>query len=379
MIFSIIYQSGSVEAAIMSENPLFRIMRVIMIIIGGYFLITVFKYKTEFMKLGLLILVSICLICINYLLYPDSLYPLSYKVILFIIFYFMVASANKSQININDIIYNIIFCIASITLILYVGIELLHINIPYNIIRNSDMGSYAYKNYFNIFYSYHSGSIPRLSGMFWEPGVYVIYLNYALFEMLYKDKIKKIHLVVLLLNILFAQSTMGYCIAALMIAVILGKSNKNSKKSRKILLFVLVLCGLCASILFVLIKKKTTNFEGGSYYLRKQDFINCYNLFKENWLFGTGFYNTVSFGQGDDIIRGSSNGFLTWCYTTGLVGIMIAIFPFIKNIYKSENNKRQLLYLGIVLLFNNAEPIYNLPFMVFVVAQEYYKTSLKAK
>ena len=74
--------------------------------------------------------------------------------------------------------------LAIITLLFYFLAEIIKFPMSYFVVYSGN--SYRYYNYYEIFFTYHYNQVlPRLSGLFWEPGVYQIYLNWALFLYIY--------------------------------------------------------------------------------------------------------------------------------------------------------------------------------------------------
>lgn len=366
IIISIIYQSGSVRAALPADGILFYLTRVTMIVPTFFLVIKEIARKKYINFIIWTISLIIVPFIINSLIYQDGTFSLFYKFILFELFALLIYKITDEGKNIELFIYKIIIGIAFITLLFYFLIEILKIKFPYTYI-------YIYRNYFEIFFSYHyTMKIPRLSGLFWEPGMYQIYLNIALFLYVYMNKKNKFEFLVLLTSIVLTQSTAGYCIATVLIAVLIFKSKKISPDSK---FFLFLICSLFAVIIvccFVLLKKNATNYRGGSYSLRTLDIINGFKVFMSSPVFGVGFGNEKPFMSHDMFERGSSNGLISLLYMTGIIGIIIFLCPFIIRIKQyNKDREKNIVWFIIVIAFNIFEPIYNLPIMVFILSREY--------
>ena len=90
---------------------------------------------------------------------------------------------------------------------------------------------------------------------------------------------------------------------------------------------------------------------------------------------GTGIFNIAEFEQLQNLSRGNSNGFMTWLFTTGLVGSAIVIWPFISNLKKQSRGEETYKYLIFITYFvvsNMTEPLYTTPIILFFMAREYY-------
>lgn len=379
-ILLIIYQSGTVQAAINANTVSFIVLRIAQILI-----VTAIGIKglMNYNALNTTIISTVlleALAFLNWVLYPNAIFQLQYRIVLIVLFYGMVRYCTIRNIDILEIFYNIIFVIAFYTIIFYIIIGFLKIRMPYSMMHIP--GGVYYKNYFNLFYSYSIKTIPRICGLFWEPGVYQIYLNLGLFCYLKLEKKNLFQLSVLISNILFTQSTTGYMIATILCGVIIIRSKYFSRNSKIILKLMVPIFSVVLVLLVYSIKKLTTNISGDSYNVRIMDISNSLKLFMKSPLVGLGFYNTNEFMRLNDFKRGNSNGLLTWLYTTGIIGMVFALYPFFYNIKKSSDKKERLdniIFLVYALMINLSEPIYNLAIMTFVMAFEYFNAFNKKK
>lgn len=108
------------------------------------------------------------------------------------------------------------------------------------------------------------------------------------------------------------------------------------------------------------------------------DFLLGLKIFIENPILGIGFNNTEPFMMrntyNDTGILGSSNGFMTIAYTTGIVGMVFVLLPFIYNIIKRKKERyKSVLYFIMIVFFNFSEPVYYFPFMMYILVKEYRK------
>ncbi len=162
---------------------------------------------------------------------------------------------------------SMIYYIAVLGLICYLLFEINPFGIlphySYITIPNGDHTAITrYLNYCNIYYRWDTRTISffglklvRENGFFREVGVYVIFLNFALIYFLFNDwKQNKKKIIVLVISILLAQSTMGLLI---MIIVFSFKLLSNDYK----LTFVLIPFVLILAYIFYVVA--TDKFEGG--------------------------------------------------------------------------------------------------------------------
>ena len=369
-----IYQSGTVQSSMNAEALSFKIVRVLLIVLLLWYVyknqnpIRIHKYSVvPFLSAEILAGIS-------FINYQDTFVTVEYKIFLFFLFLNMIFCVNKrKKTRIENALYNVLIVISFVTMIFYIPIEILGINVPYTVF---DGGLYEYKNYYGLFYNYHVFFPARISGIFWEPGVNQIYANLALYLYIRLNKRKKSHLVLLLTEIIFTRSMMGYIISTVLLLVLIMERGWFKGKNWWIALGLFGTASLILVIALFLYKKETTGTGYlDSYTMRSYDLVLGLKIFLERPIFGFGYKNTGVFHNASVSNGASSNGLLTWMYTTGIAGLLFALFPFFADM-RNRNSKERLLQLSwiiIILLFNIGEPIFNLPIMIFIVAHEYSK------
>ena len=371
-IFSLIYQSGSVRASLLGEGILFQITRALMLVVPIMMMLNGLNNKESILAF-VFFSIGIFFVGINYFLFPDGVFRLIYKIVILILSMGIYSTLIRKNVDIGGYIYKTIIVIAGIGLVFYVGIELMKLPIPYSILYSGN--SYRYRNYFELFFSYHYNEvIPRFSGLFWEPGAYQIYLNIALFLYVFGRRENKIELGILIISIIFCRSTIGYCITAMLLAIQISQSCFFNKRVKRIILVLGTLVALVAASFIVYQKvEATVGYAEGSASLRFADIVHGLSVFLNHPIIGTGFGNESEFIMLDMFSRGSSNGLLSYAYMTGIVGLLFAFFPFISNLLHYREKKRQIVWIVIIILVNFSEPIYDLPIMAFLLGIEYMK------
>ena len=378
-IVSLIYQSGSVRAALLREGVLFQLTRVLMLVVPICLLCRYRIKKNVILYIGICLLIGIWVVLINYFLYPDGILHLAYKIVIFLLSGVLYIDFKSKGISINDYIYRVLVALAIITLLFYFLAEIIKFPMSYFVVYSGN--SYRYYNYYEIFFTYYYNQVlPRLSGLFWEPGVYQIYLNWALFLYIFEEKENKRELLVLLSSIILTKSTSGYCIAAVLMVVYINKSRFFSKKNRMLLTIVGITFASIISAVVVYKKVQTTgNDIYGSAFLRFSDISNGLSIFFKYPFTGVGFGNETEFMELDIHGRGISNGLISYAYMTGIIGLVIALYPFFRNIRISSYKLRQWIWTIMILIFNSTEPIYNLPVMAYILAVEYVTAFKKTR
>lgn len=372
-LFLIIFQSGSVYAATDHETTLFYVTRLLMIVLPIMIVLIngMYKLKQAIMLFAGLQLAAL----VNLLLYPAEFIILEYKLILLILFYLLFAYCHQHNLNIMEHMYKLLFFIVVITLLIYIPVGIFKLDIPYTIFEGAD-SSIAYRNYFGIYFTYSTKMIPRISGFFWEPGVYEIYLNLLLFLYIVLKKRSKLQLFIVLISIILCQSTLGWIIGLVLVGYKIINGKWYNKHSKAILIATISLAVLCIAGSVFVAKKVETNIIGDSYYMRMLDIYSAFKTFAQNPVFGVGYGNVNAFTTISNTLKGSSNGFLSWLYMTGAFGMLVVLYPFIINSVKYQKLTKSLewwLFTVIVILFNIGEPFYNLPLMAFILAIAYYQ------
>lgn len=375
LLFAIVYQSGAVPAALGMNTIGFKITR--LCILGLPFL---FINNLKVLKKSCFLIYFILIgVMVNVLIYQESTIHLAYKVILFLLFFYVCCYAEAERLYIENCLYYVLLCILFITLCFYFAIEIFHINIPFEYVVSE--GGYYYRNYMYSYYAFHglgTRVIPRFSGLFWEPGMNAVYFNILLYLYCFGEKVKKHvwHLPVILLALVLTQSAAGYCIM-LLIMYKYFMDKKYFRGNFKLAIIIIFGILMFLGILFVVLQKRSTdadNLQTYSYGLRLNDLINGLKIFARHPFFGTGYGNNSEFVAMDPFGRGGSNGLVTWMYMMGGYGTVFVLFPFIANCFVcKEKRGEEFLWVLAIILFNIFEPIYSLPIMQFFVASEYQK------
>ena len=213
--------------------------------------------------------------------------------------------------------------------------------------------------------------IHRSQAIFWEPGVYQIYLNFMLFYCLFKKK-KKNYLLTFIISvsILLTLSTTGIVIATIILSFYFYKESKKSLKFIVLIIFFSPIIFYYLNFTQVILKDKIDGDRIGSYEARKFDALNSLYVLVDNPL-GIGFdpytyqlkaknniYNIKSFLQTD---RSSTNGILILFVSTGIFfGIFFIYLLYHQNIFP----KHRVLVFTIIIISISSEPLFFSPFFL---------------
>jgi hypothetical protein len=210
--------------------------------------------------------------------------------------------------------------------------------------------------------------IYRSQGLFWEPGIYQIFLNIALHFFLFYAK-KPLWAALTFAGLVLTLSTTGVAIAAVQLAVFLfTQKQKATTKALKILLaapFFVVYLAFSQTI----VQDKVTGDRSGSYLARSFDTQTGLMVTAQNPL-GIGFNpetyqeyarnNTFRIDVDLNTDRGQTNGLLILAYSTGIPwAIVILYFLFRQRIFQET----RILFFLVLAGSLATSPIIYSPFI----------------
>lgn len=357
--FFMVYESGSLPS-IISINDLW-LDKMLLFIPIGIIALSALKTKANWTSLFIWTMIFMIFIILNSVVCIDTTTNLIYRLLIFLSIYLCVLYTELRNINFETIICHIIVFFAFTSAIIYLCVYILKVPIPHSFFYLGKNGL-RYFSYGGIYYDQGYSNIQfgmnlnRMTGPFWEPGVYQIFLNYALYRYVVIEKSNKFVIALLLFDIFFTMSASGWLCAIVIIVIGIAKSPKFTNKSKIFIFIFLSLFGGIATK-FVLFSKFSETFSNkSSAYIRMNDFLLGLKIFIENPILGIGFNNTEPFMMrntyNDTGILGSSNGFMTIAYTTGIVGMVFVLLPFIYNIIKRKKERyKSVLYFIMIVFF----------------------------
>lgn len=382
ILYFIIIQSGSVQLSIINENGQSKNYAIcLLVLLLPFCIIELKKFKQEYIRI---VTVLIFFMMIDIIKYPDSLVSLVMKSLWFLGFIGFAAYWRKRKINIIHHFSMIVTILAIISLILWFAVSILGSSrITFTNYEIADTVYYSWHNLFSytpFYYTDFMGmNIYRLQGLFWEPGVYQLYLNLAIYHYFFEEKPHEniIKLVILYLNLILTMSTTGLCIGIMLLTIYIINL-KLLKKSRQLMILIggVLACAGCA---YFLGQKMLASMQlgwHGSMAARIDDQIVALKLFSQNFLLGAGYDNGQMFLDAQGWGRGCTSGLLSWAYMMGIFGLIAVLYPFIKNIVnaidETTKRKRMILFM-IFVICNLSEPLFWAPLNWYWVASEYVK------
>ncbi len=215
--------------------------------------------------------------------------------------------------------------------------------------------------------------IYRSQGLFWEPGVYQIYLNIALHYFLFYAR-RYLWAALALLGVILTLSTTGVVIAGLQIAYF-AFINRGQGALGKIILITMVLPAMLFYVNFasIVVEDKVVGEKSGSFLSRSFDTQNGIAVALAH-PFGIGFnpetYLSIAsanpYGIDTPLItdRGQTNGVLILAYSTGLLWAAAVLFlTYKQRIFP----KHRILFFIVLVGSMSTEPLFYSPFVFLFV------------
>ena len=382
VLYLVIVQSGSVQLSIINEDGQSKSFAILLLLSLLPFLLMEFnRFKNEYTKIAMVLMFF--LVC-TVVKYPSSVSSFIMKSLWFLGFVGFSAYWRKRKFNIDDYFCTLVFFLSCIALVLFILVSILGSTIVS--FSQFDIAETVYYSWHNLFsytpfyyVDFLGMKIYRLHGMFWEPGVYQIYLNLAIYYYLFEKKQQHntLKLIVLFLNLAFSMSTTGMCIGIMLLTVYIINL-RMFKRSRQIMI---LLGGIVASIgcAYFLGQKMVASLQfgwHGSMAARIDDQFVALRLFFQNFIIGAGYDNGQLFLDAQGWGRGCTSGLLSWAYMMGIFGLSAVFYPFIKNIKNSSDKvvrRKRIILFAMFIVCNLSEPLYWAPLNWFWVASEYVK------
>lgn len=235
--------------------------------------------------------------------------------------------------------------------------------------------------YINLYFYTHFVSVFRNTGIYREPGVYMIYLNLGIiFELFIKNSINKKYIVVFILALLTTLSTAGFIIASFIGLSFLLKE-KKFKTFIKTSTFILIL----SIIIFYnydlfetsLMKFDKSTIEYGSTVARMASITVPFSIFLDNPFLGVGLanYNDLFELYSRNLLGfslradgHSTNTFFNSLATYGLVYFLILFISFYKlsKLFSSSFIFRVMIFISFLFMLSNEDLRYSLLFSVLL-------------
>lgn len=314
-----------------------------------------------------------------------------YKIMMFLFFFGTCIFFEKKHIFFEEILFQTFIFLSILS---FIGFILV------NFVKLSSLQSTAigiYKNFYGIYYYSTALWVDvgvfhfyRMASIYWEPGVYAMYLCIAFCYVAFLREHKRtngIYIVFIVINILLTVSTTGYMILALLLVALWFNKARVVPTERRAAGIVILGAAFLIALSVLIVKKNSTNVDVmsdgkiyNSYDMRLLDLTVGIRLFLRHPIAGVGYYNMEEFSELLGYDRGDSNGIISWMFQMGILGVIFLVIPFIKFYFKclktcfrKKNLINYLVYIIVFILVNMSEPLLTLPIMVYLLAREYSK------
>jgi hypothetical protein len=367
----IILTSGTVVSKIAGTDGL----NILLIILSLYLLVKYIKHK----DIIVLICILLAFFAVEYSFGMSSFTFLKYLVKIFIV-YLIVKYFRDEHFNLYTNFSKLIIALSLLNIVFYFLIIILNVKIPYRLIMIN-----GYPTYHNYLYLFFTSQVTRVfyfdlfrnQSIFLEPGVYQIYLNFALLICLFspekpfkKEKYNLYSILVIIVNLLLTVSTMGLFLSSAIIFIKFLNFFRTIQKNKRYILLTILSVFTVAFTYFVFRQKLI--FGAESYNIRLNDLVSGFKLFIKKPIIGWGYLNyDILNSQG---YYGNSNGIISLLYQMGLIGFcfyFILLSIYIMHLKGSKSFRIGLLLFFVLSNFN--EPNIYTNFMLLFIMEGFYE------
>lgn len=231
--------------------------------------------------------------------------------------------------------------------------------------------------------------IKRNYGIFWEPGAYQLYLNWALYYTLTKkNKICLFDVVLFSLTIITTKSTAGIMILGMVIISVFFEGNKLLKEKKdyfqyKLIILMVSIAGMVLilnnSHLMSMFFSKITSFVGNknvinsgnvSAYTRFYSVLANIDIMKDNPLFGIGSRDIKQAVLNSYGITANTNSILAMGALYGIFAGFMYVCMFIKAVKSKRGFISKCIYLIMLIMMYSTENLIVSLFFYLVLIYE---------
>lgn len=196
----------------------------------------------------------------------------------------------------------------------------------------------------------------RSFGIFREPGIYQVYIQYAYFLVdLKKVSFKRYHNIIKIMIILSLITTFSF--SGIIIFIFLITIKACSERANSKILNILIISLFTLAVSGYLLTLFNTRIASESFFYRFDSLKNIVSTLSINPLFGLGYLQKIN--------TVSTVNFLGSIVTIGIIGSTIYLLIWIISIALAKEKKYLLLPFFITLFF--AQPIYSDPIIFLIL------------
>jgi hypothetical protein len=276
-----------------------------------------------------------------------------------------------------DVFCKIMFYVAIVSIILFT----VFIIFPFTLNYFSVNVNIKEVEYVNLFIYVHFVTMFRNTGIFREPGVFMIYLNVAIiFQLFVKNRSNKKYLIVFIIAILTTLSTAGFIVLLAIGILYLLKGKEKKKKFQGVLFLSIIIFVILNNYeLFenTLNKFDSTSGDYSSSVARIASVQVPFAIFLDFPLFGTGLsqygalyekYSRELTGFTFKADSQSTNTFFNALATYGFFYFITLIYLFTKltKLISQKKFPRIILFLIFAMMLSNEDLRYSLMFNILL-------------
>ena len=361
-----------------SGTTYFYLMHAGLTLIGFLFIAMIYaiKKKFSFKKLSFFFWLYVLFIFLDYMIHGFDMNLVGH-------FFFLVGTALILVSTDYGCFKRIFLIVVVILVVISIFLQLLYFlgiidpQLQF-VASDNNMGFYVYA--FHTFGGARWGLYNQMAGIFWEPGIYQMALNSAMLmnsDLIFnfkKEKNSKLKIVIVIIAVIFTQSTTGYLVfGCIILGVVFGQEKLKSPKN-----IILILFGIIASVIVLnssVVQDKFSS-DNASYLVRMNDNVALLRMISDRPLLGSGVFSKSYMQLADSygMSGAQSNGILLATAQYGIFWTLFFILASLKEYKKRAPKMNKWLYLGAFIMLNMGEPLSFAPFMLmFVLSFKYYR------
>lgn len=300
-------------------------------------------------------------IFMNYIIYSETIISYNIYLIKVICMLAFVSYCVLKEIPIFKVLNNIIIGIATYSLFTYIFLDLFTL-LPY---ANEVINSKPYRVFLGLhfhgqFTDWYSFRVARNNSIFWEPGVYQIFLNFALiYQLFFVKKIKKMNIFILAVNLITTFSTTGLIFSLLLFYLKIISIKSNNIFIKFIKYYTIPVISILSIFIVTYLLNQKISYGTRSYDLRANNLLIGLELFIKKPFYGWGFlnYNPYEAIAG---IPNNSNGLVSMLFHQGIMGVIFFFVPFFSYIIlliKQRHVMISIVFVSFFIVSCSVEPI----------------------
>ena len=324
------------------------------------FFCVIIRTKIRFDVKSIFIILFMCmLLSVSYLLnlehFQFDYFPYTFFILKLIAFSILTNKNKNEREYIFECVFNCIFVFSCISLSLYFC-KLIFGDIFIPLIQVGEVNTHLFNTFYGV--DFTDFGVFRNSSIYYEPGLYGVFLCLSLLWFLRNDKRNNIIIFILFVNLIFTLSPVAIFIGCIILC------QKIHSNKMQYMIAIAMLFSIYLSLDFMHAKLASLSFK-----LRWSDVFIGFDLFLEQPMFGYGIFNeNIAMQKNKELLglsRGVSNGLVSLLYQTGVLFFIVYTYLLIRGLSLLMNIKMPLS-IAVMILLLSQQPVHFSNIFIFI-------------